>query len=161
MKPIIQSEKRIVQQSLVVIPGSDSNSIIIARAKRDVTGLPDVEIGTTIKAVYCELWYQGSSAQPGTAISTLEKLPNDGTIPVPFGNMTALDAYTNKKNIFYSTQGIVGDSNSNPIPFVRQWIKIPKGKQRFGTGDTLLWNVAAQTPTDIEVCGLFIYKTYQ
>ena len=161
MRPIIQSQKRIVQQSFFTVLGGATGSIIIARAERDATGaVPDIEIGTVVKAVYCELWLITDALEPGTFVATLEKLPLDATLPIPIGNMTALDTYTNKKNIFYTTQGVVGMNTTNPIPVIRQWINIPKGKQRFGLGDQLIFTVGAQTTEDLEICGVFIYKAY-
>ena len=164
MKPIIQSEKWVLQQSLIQIDGSDNATIIIARASEDAVAkntLPDIAVGSNIKAIYCELWLLSATSGIGTFIVTVEKSVNDAAIPIPFGNMTALDSYANKKNIFYTSQGVIGDMNSNAVPVVRQWVRIPKGKQRMGRGDQMIINVTAQVPTDLSICGVFIYKTYQ
>lgn len=74
-----------------------------------------------------------------------------------FTNSATLDSYSNKKNVLYTTQGLTPDANGNPIPFVRQWFKIPKGKQRFGLTDSLVLNISANVE-DVTHCGLMIYK---
>jgi len=73
-----------------------------------------------------------------------------------------LHDYPNKKNLFKTSQGLLGDANSNAVPIFREWIAIPKGKQRIGLGDTLVFNLAAlgEMDQDVEVCGLVIYKEY-
>ncbi len=160
VRPTITSEKHIVQRSLLAITGGTSatENIAVALADPGVSGR-DVKIGTTIKACFVEMWMQGSTTQLSTVIAIVEKTTN-GAGGAQFANMTAMHSYVNKKNIFYTTQGLVGDSNTNPTPFLRQWIKIPKGKQRFGLGDALRFTIAIQTTDDVEQCGIFIYKAY-
>ena len=159
VRPTINSEKHIFQVSLATVAGSASTNIALLRAVAAPSGSAEVSVGTVVKAVYCEMWVQASANQPTTQISTLMKLPSGLQNPV-FGEMVDLFNYENKKNILYTTQGIVGDANSNPIPIVRQWIKIPKGKQRMGLGDKLIFTLAAQIPESMELCGMFIYKAY-
>ncbi len=74
-----------------------------------------------------------------------------------FTNSATLDSYTNKKNLLYITQGVSPDANGNPVPVLRQWFKIPKGKQRFGLADALILNLSANVE-DMTHCGVFIYK---
>ncbi len=71
-----------------------------------------------------------------------------------------LQSYPNKKNILYTTQGIVNSTHTGPaIPIIRQWIKIPKGKQRFGLGDQFMVNLNSGGGS-LQTCGIFIYKEY-
>ncbi len=115
----------------------------------------DVPVGAVVKAVYVELWTNTSSAQVGSQQALVAKFPaNSG---ITFANHGDLNSYENKKNIFYTTQGLSGDSNSNPTPIIRQWIKIPKGKQRIGLGDKIQLSVASFLE-DLSLCGLIIYK---
>ncbi len=161
MKPPINSVKHIVQRSLVTIDTGTILNIGVAAADELPDSSSKVRIGATIKAVYVELWYIGSSSQPVTQTSCLEK--NVAGAPVmTHAEAQVLHDYPNKKNLYYTTQGIVGDANTNPAPLVRGWFKIPKGKQRFGLGDNLTFNIAAlgEAANDLEVCGLFIYKEY-
>ena len=105
------------------------------------------------------MWYLGSSAQPVFHVSTVEKLTS-GASEMTSVQASLLNEYPNKKNIFQTSQGLIGDANTNPIPVFREWIKIPKGKQRMGLGDKLVLNIAArgEAANDIEVCGFYIYK---
>ncbi len=90
---------------------------------------------------------------------TIEKAVS-GIIAPTFTNMTTLDSYANKKNVLFTTQGILGENSANPTPVFRGWIKIPRGKQRFGLDDRLRLNIAAIGAADIIGCGLTVYKSY-
>ena len=118
-----------------------------------------VEQGSIVKAVFVELWILAGSQQPGSFTFTIEKL-SGGQPQMTFLQGAQLYDYPNKKNILYTTQGVVGDANTNPTPIFRDWIKIPKGKQRFGLGDKLSWNLQANVE-DMTHCGLAIYKEYK
>ncbi len=163
MKAIINSKKHIVQRTLNVVGEQTIHNVKIAEAQAIEPVAPDdVVVGAVIKAVFCEYWLHGESAQPCTANWSLEKLPNNGTA-MTYGFSQTLDTYPNKHNILKMGQGVIGDSNSNPIPVIREWIKIPKGKQRFALGDELLFNVSCTGEADngLEVCGFSLYKEYQ
>jgi len=82
----------------------------------------------------------------------------DGQTPT-FADMSALNLYTNKKNVLYHTQGLSNDQDADAIPFVRQWFKIPKGKQRFGLADRLYLVVSA-IAIDQTICGHMVFKEY-
>ncbi len=69
----------------------------------------------------------------------------------------ALFDYDNKRNVMYHTQGITNDGVANATPFVRQWFKIPKGKQRMGLKESL--NLAISTQAEaVNYCGFALYK---
>jgi len=57
----------------------------------------------------------------------------------------------------YTTQGLTSEQNANAVPIIRQWFKIPKGKQRFGLGDQMVLNISA-AQEGVENCGMFIFK---
>ena len=119
----------------------------------------DVRIGTDIKACYIQLWISGATNDQSACTIILEKTQNDLSIPSPTA-MSLLNEYNNKKNVLFTFQGIVGEvSNTNPIPVLDGWYKIPKGKQRFGLGDGLRLILQAKD-SDIEHCGLAIFKAY-
>ncbi len=122
------------------------------------TGSAAVAIGTEVKAVWVEIWLVGDTAQLGSQVLVVEKIQG-GAGGIGFANLANLDAYANKRNIFYETMGLLGDSNSNPIPVIRDWVKIPKGKQRFAQGDSLRIGISSQAG-DINVCGATIFKAY-
>ena len=163
MKALINSIKHIVQESLAVINEQTMRNIIIARAtaQQPTTSIL-VAVGANIKAIYLEYWLLGESAQPCTATWTFEKTVNDAVAMTQSQGQDMFN-YPNKRNILKSGQGVIGDSNTNPIPIIREWIKIPKGKQRMAVGDEWVFNVSCIGETDngLEVCGLAIYKEYQ
>ncbi len=161
VRPIINSQKHMLQSSLFSVGGTSIVNVVPCFVDESPTGTQQVAVGTVVKAIYCEYWLQGEATQPTTVVITVEKISSGGP-NMTFADSIDLFDYSNKKNIFYTTQGIVGDANSNPIPFLRQWIKIPKGKQRFGKGDSLVVNFSCLTPDPdgLEVCGIAIYKAY-
>ncbi len=162
MKAIISSRKHIVQTSLTVIEEQTRTSILLVNAIEAQASIPnEVVVGAVVKAVYIELWLLGESSQPCTATWMLEKVQNSAG-SASQAEMQALDTYTNKRNILKMGQGIIGDSNSNPIPVIREWIKIPKGKQRFALADQLRFNVSCigEASNGLEICGFALYKEY-
>ncbi len=119
----------------------------------------DVDEGSVIKAVYVEYWVNGRGASSTTQFTAiLFKNPGGSNDPT-YADTLNLQAYDNKKNIFYTTQGVLAQSGSQSVPIIRQWFKIPKGKQRFGRGDKLQLCLAA-TGQDITSCGICTYKEY-
>jgi len=161
VRPTINSEKHIVQRSLSTIDGQTASTFIVVEADNDLPASRHVRVGAIVKAVYFELWYLGSASQPVVQTTTIEKLPS-GLVDPTSVQMSDLNNYPNKKNIFYTTQGLVGDANTNPAPLLRQWIPIPKGKQRMGLGDKIIITIQAlaEASNDLEICGVFIYKEY-
>ncbi len=122
-----------------------------------------VKEGSIIKAVWIEIWLLGgtSTADSTTQFNvTVEKLP--GNTPVmTFANSSNLGAYLNKKNILYTTQGVLTGELNGPqsVPVIRGWIMIPKGKQRMGLDDRVACNIA-NTGVTLQVCGIFTYKEF-
>ncbi len=159
MRAPIQSVKHYVQRSLLTVIGGTANATRLINSVDVRTGnSDDVLNGAIVKAVFVEMWVRTSELSPGTVLVTLVKTP-DSSNPT-FGDMVNLHDYTNKKNIFYHTQGLANDTDADAIPFVRQWFKIPKGKQRFGLGDRLFIVVTSQAAIDVVICGFATYKEY-
>ncbi len=163
MKAIVNSRKHIVQTSLATI---QEQTILTTTIALVVDAQPTTSIhvvaGAVIKAVWLEYWLLGEASQECTATWTVEKLPNlNDTMTQAEGQ--DLDNYINKKNILKMGQGIIGEANSNPIPVIREWVKIPKGKQRFGLGDALVINISCIGSVDngLQICGFALYKEYQ
>ncbi len=117
--------------------------------------------GAVIKAVYIEMW--ASPVGDGTVLSqfnlTIEKLPN-GLANMTNTEIINLGAYENKKNILYHTQGVIRAEGAQAIPAFRQWILIPKGKQRMGLSDKIVVNVMPLGST-MNFCGFSTYKEYR
>ncbi len=162
MKAPINSVKHIVQISLDLIGEQTRQTYNLVKAVDTQPSAPnEVDVGAVVKAVWCEFWLLGESSQPCTATWIVEKIPNN-VAGASQTDMQALHSYNNKKNILKMGQGIISDSNTNPIPVIREWVKIPKGKQRMGLGDNLNLTVSCIGETDngLELCGFGLYKAY-
>jgi len=161
----IQSRKHILPQGVGAIAAAGISNIAIATAVETPTPLTtfsEVAIGSIIKAVYLELWVRGDdeSAAPANVQVSFEKLTGSMAAMI-FADGNTLNAYDNKSNIFYVTEGLTSAGTANSgIPFLRGWFKVPKGFQRMANGDRLVLNVLALNH-DLEICGIFIYKEYQ
>ncbi len=125
------------------------------------TALPaSVKEGSIVKAVYCEIWVYGLGAS-GTDTQfflCIEKLVG-GSPVMTYAQSLQLGAYPNKKNILYSTQGVIGGIDTNSIPVIKNWVLIPKGKQRFGLGDRLQINIST-LGASMQRCAIFTFKEY-
>ncbi len=159
MRPIIQTTKHYVQQSrsqvgTVSITNLDISHAVVMASNNLVD---EVLEGALVKAVFVEMWLL-DTANDGSFVITLEKV-NGGMPAMTFASINALGFYANKKNVLYTTQGLSPNNGiGNPIPIIRQWFKIPKGKQRQGLGDKLVLNIANNGLNDLEFCGFFTYK---
>ncbi len=161
MRPIIHSVKHIVQVPLSAITTASRENILIASAVEGTVANLATEVpeGTIIKAVHVEMWVDNDSGG-GHHIAILEKVPNNVN-GANFADMGNLFAYTNKKNILFTEQGITpNDGVSSPLPIANQWFKIPKGKQRMGLGDRLVLTLSNVSSQNLNRCGTFIYKEY-
>ncbi len=159
MRAPIHSRKHYVQTSLATVLSGQTNAILTIDAvpvsAKDAPN--EIEEGAVVKAVFVEMWVRAGDISAGSTLVTIVKTVED-SVPT-FADMIALDTYNNKKNILYHTQGLTNDQNANGVPFVRQWFKIPKSKQRFGLGDRLYVVVTAQALDNI-ICGFSTYKEY-
>ncbi len=159
MKPVIHSQKHYVQQTRSEVATVSTVGLDIIRAVQSTVAnaVDEVVEGAEIRAVFVEMWILDTSAD-GSFVITLEKQQASiGT--ATFAQMNSLGTYPNKKNILYTTQGLSPNNGvGNPVPIIRQWFKIPKGKQRFGLKDALLLNITNNGLNDLEFCGFFLYK---
>jgi len=160
MRAPINSEKHIVQYPIdTILAGTAENIVLVQSTDQPTAGTANqVAVGTVVKAVFVECWIDGGTSQVGASTMIVEKTVNGGT-GATFTEMAQLNIYTNKKNILYTTEGLTGDANTSPIPISRGWIKIPKGKQRFGSGDALTMTISAQADDQFR-CGMTIFKSY-
>ncbi len=123
-------------------------------------GAEEVREGSNVKAVHIEVWLRGNgAAQADTQfILIVEKLP--GNTPVMTQAQTLnLGAYPNKKNILYTTQGVISGNDTQSIPVIRDWVLIPKGKQRMGLNDRIQVTIGTVGEA-LQRCGLNTYKEY-
>ncbi len=160
MRAPINSTKHYVQVSLSTAAAGARNSEVIITAKALSlvgAGASDVRAGAVIKAVYLEFWLRGETNQ-GAEQLAVTKVEGNGTAP-SFTEMGNLMDYQNKKNVLFYHQGLSTDSNTQPIPVVRGWFKIPKTKQRFGLNDRLVVSISGLALA-VEYCGFAVYKEY-
>ncbi len=159
VRPTINSEKHIVQQSTQLVAGGGVFNMEILDVVQNPTSTNEVRIGSVIKAVFVELWLNGQDAENYPSFTFTVEKTSSGAAQPTFSNMLNLHAYENKKNVLFVSQGIIGSKDSaQSVPIHRAWIAIPKGKQRFGQGDKLWVNLSCIS--DIQVCGVNIYKEY-
>ncbi len=161
VRATVNSTKHYVQQSLASVLGSAILDIGIATAVNAPSANTAAEVreGCIIKAVFIEMWIRGSELSPGSVLVSFYKR-SGGDTAMTAVEQASLFTYDNKKNIFYHTQGLTNDTDADAIPFIRQWFKIPKGKQRFGLNDKLSLSIFAQGAIDQVICGFFVYKEY-
>ncbi len=159
----INSVKHYVQRENAPITAATRVALIVANAviAPANSATEEVREGSIIKAIFLELWLKGQGASDSDAKfqMALEKAPGDQA-GVTFTDMNNMQAYDNKKNVLFFSQGVIGGiGGGQSIPVVRQWFKIPKGKQRMGLGDALVASVSA-TSEIIQLCGFSTYKEY-
>ncbi len=161
MKQIVHSVKHYVQFPIDQIGTGTIQNITLVKAVESTVAnaATEVEEGSIIKAVYVQLLLQNQS-NLGEFICALEKAPNNSA-GMTFAQSASLFTYNNKKNIFYVSQGLTSnDGVGNPQVTIRQWFKIPKGKQRFGLGDALVLSIANVSANNLDRCGFATYKEY-
>ncbi len=160
----INSIKHYVQHTdAVIASGAIVNDRIVDAVVAPAAASPNqVTQGSVVKAVYIERWIlgEGAAAVPSQFTLIVEKTVAGQTL-MTFTESQNLSSYKNKKNILYTTQGIVGEASvgASTVPIIRTWVLIPKGKQRFGLEDELLCHIAFVTSG--RRCGIETYKEYR
>ncbi len=161
MKAPIHSRKHIVQFPFdQIATGTSQNNLLVESVAVTAKNTPrEVEEGAVVKAVWIELWTQ-NSANDGHEVVVLSKQTDLGLGPT-FAELATLDTWTNKKNILFTHEGLSSnDGVGNPVRVMYQWYKIPKGKQRFGLGDTLSLSLSNPSSNNLNRCGVCIFKEY-
>ncbi len=163
MRPIIHSKKHIFQMSQFTIAQSAVDTQIIVSAAEAPSTTPNgVVEGASVKAVFIEYWLgNASTSVVGSYTTVLQKNPG-GNSPLGASNVAALHDWDNKKNILFTSQALVPPTDGGQVMVCRQWIKIPKGKQRFGLGDRLdlVTRNNNSTAVDVNGCGFALFKEY-
>ncbi len=161
----INSIKHYVQRANVGIASGAGLTIpIVTSVAAPATASTDeVKQGAVVKAVYLEYWLlnTGVTAEETQFVVALEKVPGGASGAMSVTDLLNLGAYDNKKNILFTSQGILHAAldGVNAIPIIRSWVMIPKGKQRFGLNDILAFSLTSVGQT-LNVCGFATYKEY-
>ncbi len=160
MRAPIHSNKHYVQTSLSTVMALAVLEISLIRAvvPSGVNLVNEVTEGAIVKAIFIEEWLRTGDTAAGSFVVIVEKVPAGIAAPSA-AQMAALATYENKKNILFTSMGTLNDQDSLATPVLRNWLKIPKGKQRFGLGDELRIVIFAQS-LDIIRCGFATYKEY-
>ncbi len=163
LAPINSVKHYVHQANNVVASGAILASVIANAVVAPATAASnEVREGSVIKAIYVESWIQndGGTGQDNQFNVALEKIPSNGPA-MTFTNLVNLGAYQNKKNVLFTSQGVQGASVDGvaAVPVLRNWILIPKGKQRMGLGDSLVLNIGS-TGFSLRNCGIYTYKEF-
>ncbi len=160
VRPMVHSTKHYVQTSIATIAGGALLNITLvdAVAVGNKNTVQEVEEGSSVKAIYCEYWLRAGSTTPSSFVAAIYKVPGGGAA-FSVAEMAALGGADNKKNILFTSQGLVNDQDSTALSLYRGWIKIPKSKQRFGLGDRLIFTTSAIV-IDLQICGFSTFKEY-
>ncbi len=159
MKAPIHSVKHYVQitRSQTATVALNTEPLVLSVESTVANAVDEVPEGSIVKAVFVELWLL-DSGNDGSFNVTLAKYPGNSA-NMGFSNAVALGVWPNKKNILYCTQGLSPNNGvGNPVPIIRQWFKIPKGKQRMGLGDKIQLTIANFGLNNLEYCGFATYK---
>ncbi len=159
MKAPIHSVKHYVQitRSQTATVALNTEPLVLSVESTVANAVDEVPEGSIVKAVFVELWLL-DSGNDGSFNVTFAKYPGNSA-NMGFSNAVALGVWPNKKNILYTTQGLSPNNGvGNPVPIIRQWFKIPKGKQRMGLGDKLQLTIANFGLNNLEYCGFATYK---
>ncbi len=138
-----------------------AHAIVDAKTKGSARSSPEIcEEGCVIKAVFCEYWLCGTLTNVTSQFTFIVyKLPSGQTAP-DATDIGTLSAWENKKNILFTSQGVLPEKESSQsVPIIRQWVLIPKGKQRFGLNDK--FQVAVFSVGTLQLCGFATYKEYE
>ncbi len=157
-KSPINSVKHYAHTSSFAITNGVRNSItlvesIVAPATANAFSVKE---GSIVSSIYVEYWVSGVTADK-TVSQCIVKLPGGSIVP-SFTEMTNMGTYKNKKNVLAFHQGLA-PTGGNIISFFSNWVKIPKGKQRFGLGDELAL-VTSANGTNVNLCGFSTFKEY-
>ncbi len=160
MKPTINSTKTIYQSTPFTVAAAAIGIVqpLVGKDAADVNITGEVVAGAVVKAIYCEYWVTTDGAGQGSVILTVE-IRSAASSAMTYADAAGLDSYANKNRVLFTTQGLTPGNTENPQNFVRQWIKIPKGMQRFKKDDVIVINVASPTG-GVAVCGFSLYKAY-
>ncbi len=163
VRPQVHSKKHYVQMSRFTVgANAEVPQVLIDSQAISATNLVnEVVEGSSVKAIYIELWAIGDGVLGATIVS-LAKFPVNA-VDFTFAQMAAMGQSANKNNVLFFHQGLASnDGITSPIAIMRGWYKIPKTKQRFALADRLVLQCASQTAgTDtVDFCGFATYKEY-
>ncbi len=157
MRPKVHTKKHYAQQSIESVAAGALSNLVIADSVENVAANNQVREGSSISAIYVEMWCKsGAASNLASVINCFYKEPGSG-VAFTVAQLAAVQDAENKKNILYFQQGLLGNEDQIPLPVVKQWFKIPKSKQRMGLGDRWIF-VTSATGIDVDRCGFATFK---
>ncbi len=168
----IDSVKHIVETSSIAAAGANAVLAVLADGVdtytlADTNGVPT---GAKIHSIYFSCFFQAEGGELATEVPLVDwyilKSPGstwgstfDATnLPTP----GSTGAHINKRHILHTEKGLAGggDASLAGVPMIfKGVIRIPRGKQRWGEDDQLLWCVRTNFAT--KFCVQAIYKHYK
>ncbi len=160
VRPMVHSIKHYVQVSLNTVAAGVVNNVVVADAVAldAVTDVDEVREGSSIKAIYFEMWIRSSSTTASSGQTIFWKKISDESNPTST-DMAALGDWHGKSKIFHTFMGLINEFGADAISIHRGWLRIPKGKQRMPLGSRFVFSSFVPT-TDSLICGFFTYKEY-
>ncbi len=157
MRPKVHTKKHYPQLSISSVAAGALGNFVLAEAVETPAANNQVREGSSISAIYVELWEKaGSATNLSSVINAFYKEPGSG-VAFTVAQLAAVQDAENKKNILFFQQGLLPNEDLIPIPIMRGWYKIPKSKQRMGLGDR--WIVATSAVGfDVDRCGFATFK---
>ncbi len=161
----INSNKHYVHRTNIVVNSAaiDPEVVVDAVVAPASTNAFDVEEGSVVKAIHFEYWLlsNGATGSDTQFVVIVEKVPSN-LASVTAAQILNLGAYTNKKNILFTSQGVLGAGvdGQGALPVLNSWILIPKGKQRMGLGDRVVISFST-IGENVNWCGLATYKEFR
>ncbi len=164
LAPIISVKHYVQKTNASIASGSAVSVIVVAAVANSAlpTNTSHVKEGSIVKAIYLEFWLKGNgAADEDTQFNFIVFKNPGGANDMSVTDSLNMQAYDNKKNIFFASQGVIGGvGGGQSVPVIRQWLKIPKGKQRMGLADEITVFIGT-TGQSMQACGLAVYKEYQ
>ncbi len=160
VRPSVHSTKHYIQQSIGTRDTTAVENVAFAQgvAVGNKNTVSEVEEGSQIKAFYFEMWLRSAATAGSSFTFIICKRPSNTGVPSQT-EMAALGDWDNKKNIMFTSQGLLNDVDADAMSVHRGWVKVPKGKQRMGLNDIWSWHLNA-IGQSINFCGFQTYKEY-
>ncbi len=151
----VKSEKEEVTFSNLASDASSSVNIDIIDAVNSPTTAGQIEIGDTVKWVFCELNFSAE-------VVTNTKIIHWFISKHPFGTaISTPSTYDQTSKRFILKRGMEMLPKAVGTTIKRIFVlKIPPRMRRFGDSDQLVLSYVATSAETVNVCGIFIYKHF-
>ncbi len=152
----INSVKNIVDGTFLGVAAATDQDVTLASTVNNYTGLVnEVPIGAKVSSIYLFVQILPTLGTANVDWYVMRK-PGGVTTPTP----GATGGSTGRKYILHEEKGIPGNAGDGAYPLTfKGVIKIPRGRQRMGEGDSIF--LRARGADIYNLCVKCIYKFYQ